>query len=130
MALKAHNVSWYLGVSELGGAEAVKQLGSKRCHFRVDVVVAEAGTIHSVAKSVVIAQPQERPIIAAAHPPQSHEQEPEVVVECLGVTSMQHPLLAHGAQVAFFSLSRMRFLGADFAGELGKNCFFRLRMLE
>ena len=37
MALKAHDVTWYLGVSELGGVMAVKQLDSKRCHFRVDV---------------------------------------------------------------------------------------------
>ena len=104
---------------------AVNQPGSKRCRVDVAVAGAEAGTIHFVAKSFVIAHPQERPIIAASHPPQPHEQEPEVVAECPGVTSMQHPLLAHGAQVAFFDLSRMRFLGADYPGELGKNCFFR-----
>ena len=115
MALKAHNVSWYLGVSVFGGAEAVEVLGSDRCHFRVDVDVDV-----DVAGGVVMSQPALQPVVVVQSQP-----EPVIVIERPVVAAVQSPFLAHGAKVAFFNLGHMHFLGADFGGELsvhGNEC--------
>ena len=119
VALKAHNVSWFLGVSMFGGAEAVELLDNPRCHFRVDVDV-EGGMGMGVGVVVAQQQPQPMMVQVESQPMMVPMQpQPVVVMQSQPVVVVASPgpeLFTHGAKVAFYNLGHMHFLSADFGG--------------
>ena len=125
VSLKAHNVSWYLGISMFGHAEAVEHHRHDRCHFRVELDVdqglvgggvAFAGFAQPVGgpAAVVVAQggpPPPPPAYVAAPPP--------VVVMASAPPLVSAPLMEHETKVAFFNFAHKHYVCAEPDGELG-----------